>query len=61
MVTASTAVAVQGGGSTELSGVDFPSALGCLPIQGFGEFVRRRAGATFSFPSPLLGFRRTNL
>ena len=50
---------VQGGGSLEPSGVDFPSVQGSLPIQGCGEVVRRRAGATFSSPSSSSGSRRT--
>jgi hypothetical protein len=42
-----TTMALQGGGSSEPSGVDFPSVQGRLPIQGVGEVVRRRAGVTF--------------
>jgi hypothetical protein len=47
MLTSSTAMAEQGGGSVELRSVDFPSVQGSFPIQGYGEVVRRRAGAAF--------------
>ena len=57
-LTSSMVVAVQGGGSSEPSGVDFPSVQGILPFQGSGEVVRRRAGVTFSLPSPASGSRR---
>ena len=60
-LTSSMAVALQGGGSMEPSGVDFPSVQGILPIQGFGEVVRRRAGVAFSFSSPASGSRGTYL